>query len=196
MSDQTERFYNTFSFFYPMVDLFLRPQKRLLHDEINKLASGELLDIGVGNGAHLHYYNTHRITGIDTSSTMLAIAARKNKSNVTLLQMDGEALAFHDNSFDYVVLSHVIAVVDHPEQLLAEVRRVLRPNGKLFILNHFTPDNPLRHVDRSFQLVARRLHFRAFFHTHDLEALSKLLLLKEVTFGPFSYFKLLIYQKQ
>jgi phosphatidylethanolamine/phosphatidyl-N-methylethanolamine N-methyltransferase len=194
VSKQTENFYNNFSFFYPLIDIFLRRQKRTLFQEVNNVPSGHLLEIGVGNGAHLQLYKTHTIVAIDTSSNMLAVA-RKQNSNVELLQMNGEALSFQDQTFDYVVLSHVIAVVDNPEKLLNEAYRVLRPNGRMFILNHFTPKNWLRHIDKSFQLLSKMFHFKSVFCINRLTALKKFVLLKEISFGRLSYFKLLIYNK-
>ena len=110
--------------------------------------------------------------------------------------MDGQALTFGDQEFDYVMLSHVIAVVDDPGQLLNEVFRVLKPQGRVFILNHFTPDNWLKHIDRAFAMISKILHFRSLFCIHDIAAIKKFTLLKEVRFGLASYFKLLIYQKK
>jgi len=196
MNKQTESFYNQFSFFYPLVDIFLRPQKRMLFKEINKLPSGRLLEVGVGNGAHLKFYKKHTVTGIDTSLAMLKKAARGNGNQIELLQMNGEALLFTDASFEYVVLSHVIAGVSHPEQVLEEAFRVLKPGGKVFILNHFTPDNWLQHIDKSFAAFSKRLHFKSVFYIHQLLAIKKFTLLKEVRIGQLSYFKLLIYQKK
>jgi phosphatidylethanolamine/phosphatidyl-N-methylethanolamine N-methyltransferase len=196
VSAKTQSFYNKFSFFYPLVDVFLRPQKRALFREINTLPQGNLLEIGVGNGAHLQLYKAHKVTGIDTSANMLAIAAKRKASNVELLQMNGESLDFADDYFDYVVLSHVIAVVDNPEKLLSEAFRVLKPDGRIFILNHFTPNNWLKFIDRSFNFVSRKLHFKSVFYIDDLSALRRFSLLKEISFGSLSYFKLLIYQKK
>jgi len=195
MSKQTDNFYNRFSVFYPLVDLFLKPQKRKLFQEINDLPSGQLLEIGVGNGSHLQSYKAHKITGIDTSSNMLEIAKRQAGEQIELLQMNGEELLFQDQVFDYVVLSHVIAVVDNPEKLLEEAYRVLKPNGRIFILNHFTPKNWLGHMDKSFQIVSKAFHFKSVFYIHSLAALKKFTFLKEVGFGQFSYFKLFIYTK-
>ena len=178
-----------------MVDIFLKPQKRKLFEEINNLPSGQLLEIGVGNGKHLPLYKIHKITGIDTSLNMLEIARKQKKENVELMQMNGESLSFQDQSFDYVILSHVIAVVDNPETLLEETYRVLKPDGKIFILNHFTPNNWVRYIDYSFQFVSKLFHFKSVFYIHGLTAIKKFRLLKEISFGGLSYFKLLIYSK-
>ena len=195
MSKQTDNFYNKFSFLYPLVDLFLKPQKRKLFQEINKLPPGELLEIGVGNGKHLPLCKTHKITAIDTSARMLETARKQKKENIELLQMNGEDLLFPDKSFDYVILSHVIAVVDNPERLLAETFRVLKPDGKVFILNHFTPRNWLRHIDKSLQVISKIFHFKSLFYIDSLSEIKKFRLLKEISFGQLSYFKLLIYGK-
>lgn len=195
MSKQTSNFYNKFSLFYPLVDLFLKPQKRRLFHEINKQTFGKLLEIGVGNGTHLPLYTTHIITGIDTSFNMLEIAKKQKISNIELIQMNGETLLFEDQSFDYVVLSHTIAVVDHPEKLLEETYRVLKPDGKIFILNHFTPQNWLKYIDHSFLLFSQIFRFKSVFHVESLVTLKKFRLLKEINFGRYSYFKLLIYSK-
>lgn len=195
VSRQTDHFYNSFSFLYPLVDLFLKPQKRRLFREINELPNGKLLEIGVGNGQHFSLYTTHTITGIDTSSTMLRIAGIYNKQHIELLEMNGESLSFRDESFDYVVLSHVIAVVDDPDKVLTETCRVLKPGGKVFILNHFTPRNRLRYVDYIFQPFAKLLHFRSVFDIHRFPAIGNFLIEQEICFGWLSYFKLLIYRK-
>jgi phosphatidylethanolamine/phosphatidyl-N-methylethanolamine N-methyltransferase len=196
MSTATQSFYNKFSCFYPLIDFFLRPQKQVLFNEVNLLPAGNLLEIGVGNGAHLPLYTRHQITGIDTSPAMLKIAGKRNHKNAQLLHMNGEALLFGDGLFDYVVLSHVIAVVDHPERLFEEVFRVLKPDGRIFILNHFTPEHWLKHVDHAFGIFSKVFRFRSVFYLHQISAINRFKLLKEVRFGSASYFKLLIYQKQ
>ncbi len=177
------------------MDVFLKPQKQRLFQEINNCPFENLLEIGVGNGAHLSFYKTHKITGIDTSLAMIEIARKKQNANVELMQMDGENLLFPDCYFDYVVLSHVITVVDNSEKVLEETYRVLKPNGKVFILNHFTPKNWLRHIDKSFNGVSKIFHFKSVFYIDSIKAIKKFTLLKEIEFGKFSYFKLLIFCK-
>ena len=193
MNNSSASFYDRFSIFYPLVGLFLQPQKRRLYREINSLPAGQLLEVGVGNGKDLKYYRNHQVTGIDTSPGMLEQAKRNSRADLQL--MNAEALDFPDNSFDYIVLSHVIAVVDDPEQLLKEVHRVLRSGGTFLLLNHFTPDNWLRHLDNSAEVLARKFHFRSVFPLRNLKYLQQFSLVRQVSFQPLSYFQLLIYQK-
>jgi phosphatidylethanolamine/phosphatidyl-N-methylethanolamine N-methyltransferase len=195
VSIQKDNFYNKFSVFYPLVDIFLKPQKSKLFEEINNLPFGHLLEIGVGNGKHFHLYNTHKVIGIDTSSKMLEIARKQKKDDIGLVLMNAEALLFQDQTFDYIVISHVIAVVDNPEKVIEESYRVLKPNGKIYILNHFTPKNWLRHLDNSFQIFSKIFHFKSVFYIESVTTINKFTLLKEICFGKFSYFKLLIYCK-
>lgn len=196
MSRQTELFYNWFAPMYPAVDLFLRPQKRAFFDEIGQLPAGNLLEVGVGNGSHLHLYKNHRVTAIDTSSSMLAAALRRNLPDIELVKMDGEKLLFPDGIFDYVVMSHVLAVADNPSSLLQEVTRVLKPGGKILILNHFTPDNSLKYFDRAFSIFSAPLRFRSVFRIEDISIPRELSLIREKPAGYCSYFKMLIYQKK
>ena len=162
---------------------------------MNSAVPGRLLEIGVGNGSHLPLYAGHYVTGIDISAAMLSKAQRFTCDNVRLLLMDGEALSFPDACFDYVVMSHVLAVTRDPDKLLAQVYRVLKPGGKLFILNHFTPANWLGYVDRAFQPFSSLLHFRSSFYLQDVKGLQRFSLLKQTELGTGSYFKLLIFCK-
>jgi phosphatidylethanolamine/phosphatidyl-N-methylethanolamine N-methyltransferase len=195
MPENTEKFYDRLTFLYPVIDLFLKPQKVSFFSKVNACRHGRLLEIGVGNGAHFKYYNNHEITGIDISEGMLARASNHLKENIRLLRMSGEELLFPDERFDYVILSHVIAVVEDPEKLLDEVHRVLKPNGKVFILNHFTPNNWLRYVDKAFENFSTLLYFKSVFHVSGVRRPGKFKLLEEFDAGLFSYFKILIYEK-
>lgn len=191
----TGTFYNRISFLYPAVNYFLAGQRRVLINEVNSVVPGRLLEIGVGNGSHLPLYTSHEITGIDISEAMLNKAKRFKNDNIELLVMNGESLLFPAESFDYVVMSHVLAVTKHPDQLLAQVYKVLKPGGKLFILNHFTPGNWLRYVDRAFHPISSLFHFRSSFRLHDVKGLKQFSLVQETELGRWSYFKLLIFCK-
>jgi phosphatidylethanolamine/phosphatidyl-N-methylethanolamine N-methyltransferase len=194
LRENTSSFYNRIAFLYPLIDIFLRPQKRMLFREMNQLPYGQLLEIGVGNGKHLSQYKNHKVTGIDTASKMLDIAKAQQQENTELLLMDGHHLGFPAESFDYVVLSHVIAVVENPNKMLEEIHRILKPGGKIFILNHFTPGNWLKHIDHLFRPASNLFHFRSVFYIDDLPSIKKFALQKEICFS-LSYFKILIYRK-
>ena len=193
--NNSEKFYNRLAFLYPLIDFFLRRQKRKFFEQVNTYPHGRVLEIGVGNGSHFKYYNKHDIIGIDTSQSMLDMAARHKPLNIQLYHMSGEATEFANGTFDYVILSHVIAVVRDPDMLLREVDRVLKPNGKVFILNHFTPDNCLKYIDRAVQRVSRLFYLRSVFDLSSLRELRRFKLFYETNAGFFSYFKIMIYEK-
>ncbi len=195
MPISTRKFYNLISPIYPFINIFLEPHKSALIKEINKLPLGSLLDIGVGNGKHLKQLKTHQITGIDVSKKMLQLAAKNKTKNTTLLLMDATSLQFKNNTFDYVILSHIIAVVPNPNSVLNEVFRVLKPNGKVFILNHFTPNNLLQYVDKTFNTFSGIFHFKSAFYLRSLTSLKQFNCCEEIKLGTFAYYQLIIYQK-
>jgi phosphatidylethanolamine/phosphatidyl-N-methylethanolamine N-methyltransferase len=120
--------------------------------ELNVLPAGRILEVGVGTGIALPLYKRdHRVTGIDLSPDMLARAERKvaerGLTNVDALsKMDAAALAFADVSFDAAVAMFVMSVVPDPRRALAEMVRVVRPGGRITIVNHFAADGGMRAV--------------------------------------------------
>jgi phosphatidylethanolamine/phosphatidyl-N-methylethanolamine N-methyltransferase len=188
-------FYNRIAFLYPVINIFLRGHRKTLIEAVNRMPRGRLLEIGVGQGLHLPLYKDHRVTGIDISEAMLQHAQRYKLDHIELLQMNGEDLHFPAATFDYVVMSHVLAVASHPDQLLEQVYTVLKPGGQLFILNHFTPDNWLKYIDRAFQPLSSLFHFKSTFYLDQIKGLQRFSLYKQTGLGIGSYFKLLIYYK-
>lgn len=195
MQTSTQIFYNRVAFLYPFINLFLKRQRRLLQKEVNAMPAGRLLEIGVGNGSHLRDYKNHHITGIDISEVMLHKAERFASSTIQLQQMDAHSLSFSSGSFDYIVLSHVLAVAESPGQVIMESYRVLKSGGQVFILNHFTPPGLAGFVDRAFQPLSSLLHFRSKFSVHDLPGLDRFKTVSERSIGLLSYYKLIILQK-
>ena len=142
--------YRRYARIYDMVfGAVLQPGRRAVLEAL-KLKSGDrVLEVGVGTGISLPLYPRDvRITGIDVSSEMLGRARarveRARLANVeALLEMDAEAMTFPDASFDKVVAMYVVSVVPRPAKLLEELHRVCRPDGEIFVVNHFQSENPV-----------------------------------------------------
>ena len=105
-------------------------------------ASGEVLEIGFGSGATLPFYNpakVTRLTVVEPSEGMnRRAAARLATSPVPVASMPGagERLPFADARFDTVVTCLTLCSVNNVPQVLAEIRRVLRPGGQFLFLEH------------------------------------------------------------
>ena len=98
------------------------------------------------------------IIGIDLSEQMLEVGRQKVQENIALQQGDVEHLDFEDGRFDRVSVAFGIRNFEHLEQGLSEMCRVLRPGGKLVILELSYPDNPF--ILWFYKLYA--LHFLPF----------------------------------
>ena len=152
---------------------------------VNRLPGRNVLEVGVGTGLALPYYApAKRITGIDLSAEMLAqarkrVAAKGLRNIEALREMDAEATDFPDASFDIAVAMFVASVVPHPRQLLAEMRRVVRPGGHILFVNHFAAaKGPRWWIERAMTPASRALGWHpdfsmsALFEADDLPALT------------------------
>ncbi|MBV9015380.1 MAG: class I SAM-dependent methyltransferase [Alphaproteobacteria bacterium] len=100
----------------------------------------DALDVGCGTGFLSLELATrgHRVTGIDFAPQMLAEARKKaaeQRLAVRFEEGDAEALAFPDASFDLVMTRHVLWTLPHPERAIDEWIRVLRPGGRLTVMD-------------------------------------------------------------
>ncbi|ABA57426.1 class I SAM-dependent methyltransferase [Nitrosococcus oceani] len=154
-------------------------------EKLTCLPGDKILEVGVGTGLSLPLYPPFvRITGIDISPEMLDRAnARKKRlglENVVELRvMDAEYMEFPDNSFDKVTATYVASVVPHPGRLVDELKRVCKPDGEIFILNHFQSTNPvLAGMERLLSPLSRFLGFHpdlcldSFVKETDLEVID------------------------
>jgi len=103
-------------------------------------ALGQVLEVAVGTGRNFSFYpDGIRLTGIELSAEMLAIARRRAAEvglQAELLQGDAQALAFPDVSFDTVVCTFSLCSISDDRKAIAEMLRVLRPGGKLLLIDH------------------------------------------------------------
>jgi ubiquinone/menaquinone biosynthesis C-methylase UbiE len=110
-------------------------------------AAGRVLEIGIGTGLNLAFYDrgkVERLVGIDPATEMHVLARRRSQRlglPLELIQLSAEELPVQSGSFDTVICTYTLCSVSSPDQALREMRRVLRPGGKLLFAEHgLAPD--------------------------------------------------------
>lgn len=100
-------------------------------------ATGETLEVAIGTGLNLPFYPPGvALTGIDLSERMLDLARARAGDAVTLEQGDAHALPFGDGSFDTVVCTFGLCAIPDHDLAVGEMVRVLRPGGRLILVDH------------------------------------------------------------
>ncbi|MCR4828507.1 MAG: bifunctional demethylmenaquinone methyltransferase/2-methoxy-6-polyprenyl-1,4-benzoquinol methylase UbiE [Bacteroidales bacterium] len=109
-----------------------------------KLKVKSVLDVACGTGDMVRELQKHgcHVTGVDLSEEMLIIAKSKAPT-VTYMIADAEHLPFENDCFDAVTCAFGVRNFVHLEQGLSEMLRVLKPGGRMVILELSTPDSPL-----------------------------------------------------
>jgi ubiquinone/menaquinone biosynthesis C-methylase UbiE len=125
-------------------------------------AQGETLEVAVGTGLNLPLYGgSVSLTGIDLSPEMLAIARRRASEldrDFRLEEGDAHALAFPDSSFDTVVSTYSLCNIPDPHVAVGEMKRVLRPSGKLILVDHIrSAFKPVFWVQKLIELLTIRV---------------------------------------
>ena len=161
----------------------LQTGRKVVLDKLGLRPGERLLEVGVGTGLSLPMYPPYvRITGVDASREMLEKArlrvAAGHITNVeALLEMDAQAMAFADASFDKVVAMYVVSVVERPAQLMRELRRVCRPGGEIFIVNHVRSSNPvLGAVESALAPFSAKIGWHPDFKLEEITAAGGTLL--------------------
>ena len=112
------------------------------------LAKGEVLEIGMGSGLNLKYYNPEKVSNVWGLEPSLGMQrkAEKNLSEspvpVEWLVAGCEAIPLPDDSIDTVMLTYVLCTIPDWETALKEIRRVLKPAGKLVFCEHGEAPEP------------------------------------------------------
>lgn len=133
-------------------DIFMFPLEKLglrkLRGEIFKFVKGyRILEIGVGTGLNIPLYpNGFEIICVEPKFWMIKRAikkAKKFKREVSFVCAKIEALPFENETFDTVFATFVFCEVKNPEKGFQEILRVLKPNGRLILLEHVRPDGKM-----------------------------------------------------
>jgi ubiquinone/menaquinone biosynthesis C-methylase UbiE len=104
--------------------------------------SGAVLEIGAGTGATLALYpkSVTRLVMCEPDPHMRRKLEARRGAKVEISDSSIEDLSFRENSFDAVVCSLVLCSVADPQAALAQIRRVLKPGGRLVFLEHVAAD--------------------------------------------------------
>ena len=110
-------------------------------------ASGRVLEVGSGTGTNLPYYGpgVESLTVTDPEPAMLRRReqrVREQGPRAKVVRAPAEQLPFEDDAFDVAVSTLVLCGVDDQARALGELRRVLRPGGRLIFIEHVRSDEP------------------------------------------------------
>jgi len=110
--------------------------------KIIPFARGNVLEIGIGSGLNIPLYDTDlvkKIVGVDPSAAMHSLAKERiNESPVSIefISADAAEIPLQDQSIDTIVCTYTLCSVSNPQQVLKEVKRLLKPGGKFLFSEH------------------------------------------------------------
>ena len=164
----TRRIYDLWSKVYDAsFGVMVQRRQALAVRQFDFRSGQRVLDIGVGTGLTLPCYPREvHVVGLDLSAGMLARANQKCRDmkldHCHLLRTDAMLPPFKPRSFDHVMISHTISVVSEPERLLQWARTLIRPGGRIILLNHFLSTNPLiARIERLLNPLCTKLGWRS-----------------------------------
>lgn len=167
---------------------------------------GRILEVGVGTGLSFDDYDaTTEITGIDLCAPMLEKARAKMAAGrypwvKAVHQMDAHHMTFADQSFDCVVAQFVITLVASPEQVLSECHRVVKPGGRIILVNHLYSERGVAAaVERWAAQKTRGLGLRPEFPFARLQAWAEstheAALVERRKVAPFGIYTLVCFER-
>jgi len=128
------------------------------------LARGRVLEVGIGSGLNLPFYDAdkiERVIGLDPSAEMRALAKKAVDDvifPVEFIGLSGEQIPLEKGSVDTVVVTYTLCTIPDAVTALKEMRRVLKPGGELVFTEHgLAPDAKVRRVQERIEPVWKRL---------------------------------------
>ena len=116
-------------------------------NKVVPMASGVVLEIGIGSGLNIPFYNKKNITkiiGLDPSAELNLLAkevADSNNISIDFLIDGAENISLPDNSVDTVLITYTLCTIPLIEEATIEIKRVLKPGGQLIFCEHgIAPD--------------------------------------------------------
>ena len=139
-------------------------QTRKQREKVVPLAQGDVLEIGIGSGLNLPYYNlsqVRKIWGLEPSEGMRKLARKKLadcKHDLEFIDLPGEEIPLEKDSVDTVVVTYTLCTIPDTTKALEGIRRVLKPGGRLLFTEHgLAPDENIRRWQRRLNPAWRGL---------------------------------------
>lgn len=135
--------------------------------ELRPRTGERILDLGIGTGMTLRSYPEDvTIVGMDLSAGMLRKAASKAREHhlrhCHLVQADAMLPPFADQSFDHVIITHTVSVVSDVQRLMGWVQRLVKPGGRVVVLNHFqSTHQPIAVLEKMFNPLFVKMGWRS-----------------------------------
>jgi demethylmenaquinone methyltransferase/2-methoxy-6-polyprenyl-1,4-benzoquinol methylase len=119
--------------------------RRAMVDAVDPRPGQRILDVATGTGmvARAVAARGAEVTAIDQSEAMLAVARARNPAGVTLVRGEAEDLPFDTASFDALTFTYLLRYVDDPQATLTELARVVKPGGRIGMVEFGVPHNPV-----------------------------------------------------
>ena len=116
-------------------------------NKVVPLAKGIVLEIGIGSGLNIPFYNKNnieKIIGLDPSEELNFLAnkvAKKNNIEIDFIISGAEDIALPDNSIDTILITYTLCTIPDLDNSMAEMKRVLKSDGKFIFCEHgIAPD--------------------------------------------------------
>jgi phosphatidylethanolamine/phosphatidyl-N-methylethanolamine N-methyltransferase len=129
----------------------------------------KILEVGVGTGLTFrHLPDGIDFTGVDLSEKMLDQSRRRAKEqgrDFRLLHMNASKLEFENESFDLVIAAHFLSATSNPIPALSEMKRVLKKDGRILIVNNFQKDGRIKSI---LEPIAKKMGFSVQLNLSEL----------------------------
>lgn len=156
-------FYNKYIF--PKVLNWACKQKPAMkqREKIIPLAAGNVLEIGVGSGLNLPFYDSSKVAHLSAIDPAVEIWNERRLDmnqlpiDFEFIQSKAEEMPFNNNSFDTIVFTYTLCSIADLERAFEEIRRVIKPNGQLIFCEHGkAPDISVRRWQNTINPIWKR----------------------------------------
>lgn len=192
----------SYRFIAPLYDIFLRrataPSRRRSLSRLPQQGKSQVLISGSGTGLDFPFLHPgHQYTSLDLTAAMQELSYSRAKNlNMEWVRGDSMSLPFANESFDYVVLHLIVAVVPDTARCLAEASRVLKPGGRILVFDKFLKRGQRAWLRRSLSFLTAKIATRMNVVFEDvLESTPELIVVSDENALASGWFRLIELRK-